>query len=251
MTNLIAAMALLWAAAAHGAAPLPALTIEPIVTNVYRVTSFSEVSGYGVVSANGLVVVDGGDAYLIDTPWSEADTRELLRWLSDRGLALKASLSTHSHEDRTAGIGLLNELGIPTVASSATNALLARKGQPLAANPFDTPSHWLHPGKIEAFYPGGGHTEDNLAVWVPEAKLLFGGCLVRSAADTTLGYTGEARLQEWAPSVAQLMERYPDVKIVVPGHGKIGGADLLSHTAALAGAAAEPAQPKAAPGPTD
>ena len=34
---------------------------------------------------------------------------------------------------------------------------------------------------IEAFYPGPGHSPDNIVVWIPEARVLFGGCLVKSA----------------------------------------------------------------------
>jgi metallo-beta-lactamase class B len=33
---------------------------------------------------------------------------------------------------------------------------------------------------LQAYYPGAGHTRDNIVVWVPQDKVLFGGCLIKS-----------------------------------------------------------------------
>lgn len=35
--------------------------------------------------------------------------------------------------------------------------------------------------KVETFYSGKGHTEDNIVVWLPQFNILAGGCLVKSA----------------------------------------------------------------------
>ncbi len=29
---------------------------------------------------------------------------------------------------------------------------------------------------LEVFYPGEGHSKDNITIWIPEYKVLFGGC---------------------------------------------------------------------------
>ncbi|MED5389949.1 MAG: DIM/SIM/IMP family subclass B1 metallo-beta-lactamase [Pseudomonadota bacterium] len=219
---------------------VPALEIRQLADNVYLHTSYQNVEGFGLVDANGLVVMDGADAYLIDTPWSERDTQQLLDWMASRGMTVKGSVSTHSHDDRTAGIALLNQRSIPTYASAQTNALLEDAGKAQATHAFDEPVFALLAGKIELFYPGPGHARDNLVAWLPRSGILFGGCMIRAAESHTLGYTGEASLDKWSASVARVQSRYPRIRHVVPGHGKVGDASLLAHTRTLAESASTP-----------
>ena len=216
---------------------LPELRIEKIAEGVYLHTSFQQVEGYGLVDANGLVVLDGQGAYIIDTPWSERDTAALVAWLQERNYQVKASVSTHFHDDRTAGIAYLNSISVPTYASARTNALLKQNGKALATETFDDAPLWLLDGKVEVFYPGAGHSVDNLVVWLPERKLLNGGRFVRAAAAGTLGNTADAVVSEWAASAERLQRRYPDAQIVIPGHGVPGDVSLLEHTRKLALAA--------------
>ncbi|WP_313308334.1 PST family subclass B1 metallo-beta-lactamase [Stutzerimonas nitrititolerans] len=216
---------------------LPELRIEKIAEGVYLHTSFQQVEGYGLVDANGLVVLDGQGAYIIDTPWSERDTAALVAWLQERNYQVKASVSTHFHDDRTAGIEYLNAISVPTYASARTNALLKQNDKALATETFDDAPLWLLEGKVEVFYPGAGHSVDNLVVWLPEQKLLNGGCFVRAATAGTLGNTADAVVSEWAASAERLQRRYPDAQIVIPGHGVPGDVSLLEHTRKLAVAA--------------
>lgn len=216
---------------------LPELRIEKIAEDVYLHTSFQQVQDYGLVDANGLVVLDGRGAYIIDTPWSERDTAALVAWLQERNYQVKASVSTHFHDDRTAGIAYLNSISVPTYASARTNALLKQNGKAPATETFDDAPLWLIEGKAEVFYPGAGHSVDNLVVWLPEQKLLNGGCFVRAATAGTLGNTADAVVSEWAASAERLQRRYPDAQLVIPGHGVPGDVSLLEHTRKLAVAA--------------
>ena len=74
-------------------------------------------------------------------------------------------------------------------------------------------------------------------MWLPEQKLLNGGCFVRAATAGTLGNTADAVVSEWAASAERLQRRYPDAQIVIPGHGVPGDVSLLEHTRKLAVAA--------------
>ena len=91
---------------------------------------------------------------------------------------------------------------------------------------------------VEVFYPGAGHTADNLVVWLPKSNVLFGGCFIRSLETSSLGYAGEARIEEWPALVDNVLRRYPEAVTVVPGHGKSGDIGLLYHTRQLAASAA-------------
>ena len=82
-------------------------------------------------------------------------------------------------------------------------------------------------------YFGGGHTIDNITVYLPEKKILFGGCLIKEMAAQNLGFTGDAVMKDWAFTVQKVMAAYPDIQYVVPGHGAYGGKNLLKHTIGL------------------
>ncbi len=142
MKNVLVFLILLVAlpALAQGHKPLEVIKIED---GVYLHTSFKNIEGYGLVDSNGLVVLDNNQAYIIDTPWSEEDTKLLLSWATDRGYQVMASISTHSHEDRTAGIKLLNSKSIPTYTSELTKSFLpVKESRFLPTTLKTTNSHW-------------------------------------------------------------------------------------------------------------
>lgn len=87
---------------------------------------------------------------------------------------------------------------------------------------------------IEVFYPGSGHTEDNIVVWLPKSNILFGGCFVKSIHSKNLGNIEDASIKIWPASIQKVINKYPDIKVVVPGHGKVGDTSLLKNTAKLA-----------------
>jgi metallo-beta-lactamase class B/metallo-beta-lactamase class B GIM len=213
---------------------IPELVIEEIEANVYLHKSYSHVEGFGLVSANGLVVIDEDKAFIIDTPWSEKDTEKLVTWINEKNIELIGSISTHSHEDRTAGIKLLNSRSISTYASALTNELLKKEGKAFASYTVEDMDNTLFGGLIDTFYPGAGHAVDNIVVWLPQSKILFGGCLVKSLGAKTLGYTGDASIEKWPHSLEKVNLKYPVARLVVPGHGRYGDRQLLDHTKKLA-----------------
>ncbi|MGI1998704.1 subclass B1 metallo-beta-lactamase [Shewanella frigidimarina] len=223
------------------------LTITPLSSNalvkanqaqatqiqLFEYQSYFKTDDFGLVDANGLVVVEGKDAYLIDTPWSEKDTIALVEWIKQQNFILKASISTHSHADRTAGISYLNSIGVSTHVSAMTQKILTTQHKALASQPFDGDSFTLANGLLEARYLGAGHTIDNIVVWLPKAQLLFGGCLVKSAHSKSMGYIAEASLTDWPVTISKVKATFSDAEVVVPGHGAIGNAELLNHTQEL------------------
>ncbi|GGP86351.1 DIM/SIM/IMP family subclass B1 metallo-beta-lactamase [Shewanella ulleungensis] len=209
------------------------LNISPLVPDVYLHQSYKQVSGFGLVESNGLVVVQDKQAFIIDTPWTDSDTAKLVDWITLQGLTTVASISTHSHEDRAGGVGYLNSKGIATWVSNDTQAILTANRLSTATHTFVDNKHILQPQLIEVYYLGAGHTVDNLVVGLPKQQILFGGCLIKSLNSRTLGYTGEADLKQWPVTVAKVQAQFTEAKMVVPGHGKIGNTSLLSHTIEL------------------
>jgi len=210
------------------------LEVELLAPGVYLHTSYQYLDNYGYFPSNGLVIVDGEDAHLIDTPWPVDDTERLLQWIRGKGLGIKSSITTHFHDDRSAGIEQLNAKDIPTYASRKTNELLQDSGRETARFSLDegVPEIFQQQG-IVTFYPGEGHSTDNIVVWIEEAKVLFGGCLIRSLNTETLGNVADANIGEWAQSVRRVKYQFPDTEIVVPGHGSADSIVLLDHTIAI------------------
>ena len=68
---------------------------------------------------------------------------------------------------------------------------------------------------VQVFYPGPAHTPDNVVVYFPDRKLLFGGCMI--IRWDQIGNRSDADLDSWPVSVKSLSQF--DVNILVPGHG--------------------------------
>jgi len=86
---------------------------------------------------------------------------------------------------------------------------------------------------VELAFLGGGHTVDNIVAWVPARKILFGGCLVKSLNARNLGNTEDADLINYPATLKKVREKYSGAKIVIPGHGRLGGIELIDHTIEL------------------
>jgi len=210
------------------------LKVIQLSDNVYQHISYKNLVPWGMVAASGLLVVDGKEAHMIDTPWTLEETEKLISWAEDKGLTVKSSIITHFHEDASGGISFLNKLKIETYATKLTNELLALKEREKSSYEITTDTFELLDNTIEIFYPGAGHTKDNIVVWLPKDNILFGGCFVKSNNSKSLGNIEDASIKQWPTSIERVINKYPNIKMVVPGHGQIGDIETLRHTAKLA-----------------
>jgi metallo-beta-lactamase class B len=215
------------------------LRVERLADGVWLHTSYHELAGFGRVPANGLVVVGDGEAALIDTPWTDEQTERLLAWVSGTlGVEVRVVVPTHSHQDCMGGLAAAHAAGARSFALELTAELAAEAALPAPMVVFsDHLRLRLGSRSLLVRHLGAGHTRDNIVVFLAEDRILFGGCLVRSARATRLGYTGEADLEAWPRTIERLLEEYGDAALVVPGHGDPGGVELLENTLALVRAA--------------
>lgn len=242
--SLMAGLATAGDQAVEAASPEPApetrrgLEVAPLADGVWLHTSFKELPGVGPYPSNGLIVKTPEGAVLIDTAWTIPQTVELLDWTASNVGAVRAIYVSHWHDDRTAGLGEATRRGIPSFGSARTRAEATAHGAPSPRRLVDD----LHPLKDvgidgELFYPGPGHTVDNIVVWLSGPRVLFGGCLVKSTSAGGLGYVADADIAQWAGTIGRVQSRYPEAKIIVPGHGAPSDDDLLAHTISLVTAA--------------
>jgi metallo-beta-lactamase class B len=208
-----------------------------IAPGVWVHTSHGNVPGLGSFPSNGLVVMGTKGAVLVDTAWGLDATAELLDWVERNVGGVHAVVVTHWHDDRAGGLPEVHRRGIASYAFSKTIEDAAKHNAPLPERSLRAVDSLASLGvAAETFYPGPGHTDDNIVVWLPSTQVLFGGCLVKSSSSTSLGNVADATVSEWSSSVQKVQERYPRTRIVVPGHGAPGGILLLEHTRSLADA---------------
>jgi metallo-beta-lactamase class B len=131
-------------------------------------------------------------------------------------------------QDRMGGINVINKQQIPSYCSQKTIRIAGRGKLPHPAHGFSD-SLAL---KVCRF-AGAGHTKDNIVVWLPDEKVLFGGCLVKDSGAQTLGYIKDADMKAWPLTIQNLIRLFPDAATVVPGHFNYGNKELLYHTLEL------------------
>ena len=200
--------------------------------SVFIHVSWHELQEFGRFPSNGLLIVKEGQGILVDTPMDVSKTIRLTEYIEEHfQIRLVKFIATHYHDDCLGGLSYLQGRGIESIANSMTIEKCRDLDIPQPEHGFtDRHIMSLKDEKIECRYFGGGHTFDNIVVWLPDQKILFGGCLVRSADARNLGNTADAVLNEWGNTIMRAMENYRNIEVVVPGHGNSGGVELLKHT---------------------
>jgi metallo-beta-lactamase class B len=212
------------------------LTIERLSGNVYQHISYLNTDDYGKVSCNGMIIMDRGEAIVFDTPASPGPSAELIAYVTGEFKSdIKAVIPTHFHEDCVAGLDEFNEHSIPIYASDGTLQLFKAKGLRFSGpiRGFRRKLELQVAGKkVYAQYHGAGHTSDNIIGYYPEENALFGGCLVKEMG-AGKGNLADADVADWPGTVRRIRQKYPDIEIVIPGHGEWGGPHLLDYTIEL------------------
>lgn len=210
------------------------LIIQKLTDHTYQHVTYLQTQSFGKVPCNGLIVFDRGEAVIFDTPVDDANSEKVIRWVEDSlKCKVKAVIATHFHEDCVGGLNAFHQHGIASYASNKTITFDKENKFPVPQNGFDE-KLTLKVGKkavVAAFY-GEGHTRDNVIGYFPAEKVMFGGCLIKEV-DATKGYLGDANVAAWPATVTRIKAQYPEVKVVIPGHGAIGGTELLDYTVKL------------------
>lgn len=203
--------------------------------SVYMHVTWHELDNYGRFSSNGLIIIKNGQALMVDTPMDNDKTERLTTYVKD---SLSADLSKliigHFHDDCMGGLAYLQSIGVESIANAMTIDKCKETGLPIPSTPFtDSFAFDFHGEQIQCRFFGAGHSFDNITVWIPGKKILFGGCLIKSLNARGLGNLSDAVVTDWDLTVKKLMDAYANIEIVVPGHGDPGGIDLLTHTIEL------------------
>ena len=210
------------------------LQIHQISPNSFVHISYLNTDDFGKVGCNGMIVIHGGEAVVFDTPANEVASGELIRWLeNEQKVNIKAILATHFHNDCLGGLKSFHAIGVPSYGTHKTIALAKKAGELTPKNGFSKKIKFdVGDLAVETRYFGEGHTRDNVVAFVPSDQLLFGGCLIK-AQGASFGFLGDANTGSWSETVKKVKSSFPNVQTVIPGHGNIGGVELLDYTIRL------------------
>ncbi|WP_462254049.1 subclass B1 metallo-beta-lactamase [Ekhidna sp.] len=210
------------------------LIIEQITEDVFVHISYLKTDDYGKVKCNGAIFKSENEVIVLDTPTDDSTSLELIKWIEESLKSkVRAVVPTHAHHDCHGGISAFAKKGIASYANSQT--ITAAKADSVFLNsiPFDSLIN-LSFGQEKAIisFQGRGHTRENVVAFYPKANALFGGCLVK-AIGAGKGYLGDADTVAWSNTIRLIKSSFPNLKIVIPGHGKTGDSKLLDYTATL------------------
>lgn len=210
------------------------LTISHLSGDFYIYTTY-KLYGDEPYPSNSMYLVTTAGIVLFDTPWDSTQFQPLLDSLEKRHHQ-KAVLCIpgHFHADRTAGLEFLKQKGIKTFSSKMTYDLCKTRNEKQAEFYFirDT-SFRIGNHQFQTYYPGAGHSPDNIVTWFPAEKILYGGCFVKSTATTSLGNIADANLSEWPLSIERIIKKFGHPKYVIPGHLSWENNMGLEHTLKL------------------
>ena len=209
------------------------LVMRRISPHVFRHISFLNTHDFGRVECNGMVVVNGGKAVIFDTPANDFASIELINFVNKNlNSIITAVIPTHFHADCVGGLKAFGENHVPAFASNETIAILKNKGDKnvsLLKGFNDSLTLDISGEKVYSQFLGEGHTRDNIVGYFPADSILFGGCLIKELG-AGKGNLEDANVKAWPSTVSKVKQKFPNAKIVIPGHGKPGGTDLLDYT---------------------
>nr|WP_277872832.1 subclass B1 metallo-beta-lactamase [Robertkochia solimangrovi] len=210
------------------------LVISQISENSFLHISYLQTYDFGKVPCNGLIIRNGKEALVLDTPVNDADAEALIQWVQETlGCQINAVIPTHFHEDCLGGLPAFEKNGIPSYANFKTIELARDQHTAVPANGFENSmTFMIGDQRVVVKFYGEGHSKDNVIGYFSGDNLIFGGCLIKEIG-AGKGYLGDANVREWSNTVNLIKKAYPNVKIIVPGHGAYGDSQLLDYTMEL------------------
>ncbi len=210
------------------------LRITHLTGDFYIFTTYKNLDGYNFPS-NGMYLVTDAGVVLFDTPWDTTQCAPLMDSIYKRHQKpIIMAIATHFHDDRTAGFNFFKNHGVRTYTSKLTHEMSLSHNEALAEFHFENDTVFnVGNHRFETFFPGAGHTRDNIVIWFEKEKILYGGCFIKSTENSGLGNIADADPAQWKRSVRKVRRKYPDPSFVIPGHFGWANRESVIHTAKL------------------
>ena len=211
------------------------LLISPLTQNFYIYTTYGDPGNGTLFPSNGMYVVTEEGVVLLDTPWDSTQFQPLLDSIQARHhKEVVMCIATHFHEDRTAGLEYYRQKGIRSYSTGKTDSLSKERNEHRAEFViYDDTTFDFGSTSFETYYPGKGHSPDNIVIWFGKELILYGGCFVKSVEANGLGNLAEASIDDWIVSVEKVQARFRSPEFIIPGHQDWKSKKALEHTLKL------------------
>jgi metallo-beta-lactamase class B len=211
--------------------PNRSLTISHLTGDFYIYTTYGSYKGEPVPS-NSMYLVTSEGVVLFDTPWDSTQFQPLLDSIKMKhNKEVVLCISTHFHEDRTAGLEYYRLKSIKTYTTKQTDELSKTRNDKRAEFlMYKDTTFTIGQHKFQTYFGGQGHTPDNIVVWFEKEKILYGGCLVKSSEAEDLGNLSDANVKEWAATIKNIQNRFGNPNYIIPGHQDWLSKESLTHT---------------------
>lgn len=211
------------------------LKITPLTGDFYIYTTYSEYEG-SRIPANGMYLVTTNGVVLFDTPWDTTQFQPLLDSIKARhNKTVSLCIATHWHSDRTEGLAYYKKKGIKTYTTALTDELSKKNNKKRAEFLIEKDTLFTADQySFETYYPGEGHTADNIIIWFKKEKILYGGCLIKGADAANLGYLGDANPAEYETTLKRVAKKCAAPKFIIISHSDWNNINSLKHSIQLA-----------------
>jgi metallo-beta-lactamase class B len=213
-----------------------------VLTHLTGLTYVAE--DYAYAKENSVVYVGADHVTVVGATWTP-QTAELLvgeiRKITSKPVT--EVINTNHDLDRVGGNAFFKSIGARIVSTVLTRDLLKRDG-PAAVRSLQTdfpdfpdvpivlpdethPGDFtLQDGAVRAIYLGPSHKPDDIFVFFPNEKVLYGGCVLKEQ----LGNMDGADLAEYPKTLRKLKQLHLDIATVVAGHySPVHGPELIDH----------------------
>ncbi len=212
------------------------LKITHLTGDFYIYTTYNTYEG-SQIPANGMYLLTNNGVVLFDTPWDTTQFQALLDSIKlkhDKSVLI--CIVTHWHSDRTEGLEYYKQKGIKTYTTLLTDEF-SKKNNKKRAEFLMVKDTVLNIGQysFQTFYPGEGHTADNIVVWFSKEKILYGGCLIKGANAEDLGYLGDANVDDYETTLKRVQKKCQDPRFIIISHSNWNNINSLKHSIKLAG----------------
>lgn len=202
------------------------------------VWAYIQPDGSWMVNNMGFIESSRGNISIDVTSTEKRTAAYLAAMESATGRGVRYLVYTHAHPDHCNGASLLKDAVVVAHEKARTELRAGKSVEKHIFSPFDqgsvrfrepevtytrSMSLYADEQEVRVIHPGmRAHTEGDSYVWLPESRILFAGDLVFNGGTPFL-LSGSAT--GWLEALAQLRSLNPAV--IVPGHGPVGGPDLL------------------------
>lgn len=211
------------------------LKITPLTTNFFIYTTYNIYEG-NPIPAHGMYLVTKEGVIMFDTPWDTTQFQPLLdSILLKHKQKVTTVLATHWHSDRTEGLEYYTKQGVKTYTTALTDEL-SKKNNKKRANflIYNDTTFKIDQYSFEVYYPGEGHTKDNIIIWFEQEKILYGGCLIKGAEARDLGFLGDANTKAYEATLKNVQQKCKKTKHIIVSHHDWRNNHSLQHSIKLA-----------------